>query len=296
MRTTRFTVRTADRSQILRRQVHAARIAETLARIRRQEQLDRQREQLARPPAFQNVLDEPDTNFEDQPDEGEHNQEDETEENCVWVDLLEDQPDEIDIAIAADRERHRQQAREFNWAVLLHHLHATYMKLKAITKDWTGSNSYNSFTSCSATCSREFHRTVDLVDIQGQRQKTIRFCECTLDGVRLLQLGYIAGSPVRPQTAFSLPLLIFHNNLWNNCHVGTLPFTVALNSWLEPRSQRLRARQGKHARQLRKPFTAAVDLFRQLEEKTAEVVFSSLQLTKQEILASPSPNQRKPQL
>ncbi|PLW57159.1 hypothetical protein PCANC_03098 [Puccinia coronata f. sp. avenae] len=100
--------------------------------------------------------------------------------------------------------------------------------------------------------------------------------------------GYVAGSPVRPQTAFSLPLLIFHNHLWNNCHVGMMPFTLALTEWLEPRSQRLCAKNQDHARDVRKPFSAAVDIFRQLEEMSNELYYSVMQLDSQQILASAS--------
>ncbi|KAH9444973.1 hypothetical protein Pst134EA_024558 [Puccinia striiformis f. sp. tritici] len=35
--------------------------------------------------------------------------------------------------------------------------------------------------------------------------------------------------------------------------MGSAPFTTARNQRLEPRSQRLRVRQGKHARELRNP-------------------------------------------
>ncbi|EFP85799.2 uncharacterized protein PGTG_11128 [Puccinia graminis f. sp. tritici CRL 75-36-700-3] len=44
-------------------------------------------------------------------------------------------------------------------------------------------------------------------------------------------MGYLPGSPIRPVTAFSIPLLILHN-----CHIGAMPFTTALNQYLEPRS------------------------------------------------------------
>ncbi|KAI9626558.1 hypothetical protein KEM48_010387 [Puccinia striiformis f. sp. tritici PST-130] len=63
---------------------------------------------------------------------------------------------------------------------------------------------------------------------------------------------------------------------------------MALNHWLEPRSRRLRARKRKHvstARDLRKPFSAAVDLYRQLEDKRQEIVNVVIQLTPQEVLA-----------
>ncbi|KAI7940670.1 hypothetical protein MJO28_012955 [Puccinia striiformis f. sp. tritici] len=63
--------------------------------------------------------------------------------------------------------------------------------------------------------------------------------------------------------------------------MGSAPFTTARNQRLEPRSQRLRVRQGKHAREL-----PAVDLLRQLEDQRIQTIISALQLSKQEILAS----------
>jgi hypothetical protein len=80
----------------------------------------------------------------------------------------------------------------------------------------------------------------------AQRRVQCNFCRCTPDTVRLLQIGFLPASPIAPQTAFSLPLLIFHDSLWNNCHVGALPFTTTLKEWLEPRSERLFVRRKKH--------------------------------------------------
>ncbi|KAH9455056.1 hypothetical protein Pst134EA_022532 [Puccinia striiformis f. sp. tritici] len=161
------------------------------------------------------------------------------------------------------------------------------MKLRLETDNWASGNCYDYFISCSATCKkkRKKPRLVDLVDIRGQRRQLIEFCKCTPDGVRLLQMGYLAGSPIKPQTGFSLPLLIFHNSLWSYCNINALPFTMALNHWLEPRSGRLRVRKRKHARDLRKPFSAAVDLYRQLEDKRQEIINLVIQLTPLEVLA-----------
>jgi hypothetical protein len=80
----------------------------------------------------------------------------------------------------------------------------------------------------------------------AQRRVQCTFCQCTPDAIRLLQIGFLPASPITPQTAFSLPLLIFHNALWKHCHVGVLPFTDALREWLEPRSERLFARRKRH--------------------------------------------------
>ncbi|KAI9612581.1 hypothetical protein H4Q26_007738 [Puccinia striiformis f. sp. tritici PST-130] len=108
----------------------------------------------------------------------------------------------------------------------------------------------------------------------------------TCDAVRLLQHGYLAASPLAPQTAFSIHLMLLHNSLWNNCRIDTQPFMVAITKWLEPRSGRLYARGKKHARELRQPFSAAVDLYRKLDNMAKDTLFSALRQTPQEIQAS----------
>ncbi|EFP84696.2 uncharacterized protein PGTG_10855 [Puccinia graminis f. sp. tritici CRL 75-36-700-3] len=282
----RIVVCGTDRTQQVRRRIYAGRIASNLSRLHSAENADRQRAQRPMSEPNENVMDHPTGSFhvfqdneqEDREDINEDEHEDKTEQAPVWVDLIEEQPDDIDDLIAANKERHRQQARDFNWAVLINYLLPVYMRLRIVTKNWSSTNSYDTFSSCLTTCSKKYNRLVDL------QRKQVTFCECTMDGVRLLQQGYLAGSPVKPQTAFSLPLLIFHNSLWNHCHIGAQPFTLALNDWLEPRSQRLCARKGKHPRQLRKPFSAAVDMFRQLEEKRKKSIFSVLGLSNQEFV------------
>ncbi|OAV98381.1 hypothetical protein PTTG_25641 [Puccinia triticina 1-1 BBBD Race 1] len=287
MPSTRMRIRNANRTQTHRRQVYSDRNAATLSRLQRQAEVGCQREQAAQPPDIGNILDwtSHDYPFDAQQESANQNQ---AEDKSEWGNFSEDELDEIDLAMASYKEQYRQKAREYNWNILLGQLHAEYMKLKVITKSWSGPNLYNNFSSCSPTCSKRSSRSVDLVDIRGQERKVIDFCECTLDGVRLLQHGYIAGSPVKPQTAFLVPLLIFHNHLWNNCHIGALPFTLALTAWLEPCSQWLCARNAKHAREMQKPFTAAVDLFRLLKERTSAAVFRSLNLSKAQTLACTS--------
>ncbi|OAV96944.1 hypothetical protein, variant [Puccinia triticina 1-1 BBBD Race 1] len=288
MPTTRFRFKSADRAQRLRRQRNAERDAETLARLRQHELSDRIRQQNSH--NQYNPADQPVENAMDYDAPfPAHNDEAvdlaDTIGSHEWVDLVEEPLDEIDLAMASERERHRHQARNFNWNALLNQLYPEYMKLKGATQNWAGPNCYNDFHRCTSTYQNKTRRSVDFIGIHGQARQTFTFCECTLDAVKLLQLGYIAASPVQPQTAFSLPLLIFHNHLWNRCHVGALPFMEALNQFLEPRSQRLYAKKGTHARPLRKPFSAAVDLFRQLEEKTDKLIFNVLKMSRQDKLA-----------
>ncbi|EHS63905.1 uncharacterized protein PGTG_20887 [Puccinia graminis f. sp. tritici CRL 75-36-700-3] len=200
-----------------------------------------------------------------------------------WVPLDIEPPDEFDLAIESNIERLRQEAVQMNWKNLLKDLHSVYMAQKVKTKNWTHDNTYTDFTACN--CISGARRAIDLVDIHGQRRAKIKFCSCTSDAVRLIQMGYLPGSPIRPVTAFSLPLLILHNCLWNNCHIGAMPFTMALKQYLEPRSQRLTVQNAKHARDLRKPFSAAVDLYRELNDRTENLISSVLRLDEQTIMA-----------
>ncbi|KAI9603651.1 hypothetical protein KEM48_000412, partial [Puccinia striiformis f. sp. tritici PST-130] len=135
-----------------------------------------------------------------------------------------DSDDDFDRAVFANQARWRQKAKDFNWTSVMPILHTWYMTCRILTKNWTD-RSYED---------------------QGQERVCFAFCQCTIDAVRLLQYGYIAASPLAPQTAFSMPLMHLHNSLWNNCRIDAQPFMVAIREWLEPRSGRLYARGKKH--------------------------------------------------
>ncbi|KAI9613905.1 hypothetical protein H4Q26_009755 [Puccinia striiformis f. sp. tritici PST-130] len=180
-----------------------------------------------------------------------------------------DSDDDFDRAVFADQARWRQKAKDFNWTSVMPILHTWYMTCQILTKNWTA-RSYED---------QAFPQP-------GQECVRFAFCQCTIDAVRLLQYGYIAASPLAPQTAFSMPLMHLHNSLWNNCRIDAQPFMVAIREWLEPRSGRLYARGKKHARKLRQPFSAAVDLYQKLDNMAQETLFSVLRQTPQEIQAS----------
>ncbi|PLW33701.1 hypothetical protein PCASD_10315 [Puccinia coronata f. sp. avenae] len=209
--------------------------------------------------------------------------------NPDWITLDDGyESDEFDHAVRSEREKWRQEAKKYNWNTIINSLHAYYMDLKIRTDNWTDNKAYGDYTKCTCPDDAIKCRVIDLVDVYAQRRTEFDFCKCTSDPLRLLQRGFIAASPVKPQTAFSLPLLAFHNALWNHGHVGAQPFTLAITEWLEPRLVRLFARKKKHARHMRKPFSSAVDLYRKLEKMSDELVFSALELTPQQILASES--------
>ncbi|KAI7945129.1 hypothetical protein MJO28_010824 [Puccinia striiformis f. sp. tritici] len=212
----------------------------------------------------------------------EHTTADQDYDEPEWITLVTDQPDEFDVQIQATIERWRQQALFFNWNDLWEEFHGEYMAQKLRTDDWTSSKSYHDFAACKCPAHLKTHRMVDLVDVHSQRRERVAFCDCTRDAVRLLWMGFIPGSPVTPVAAFSMPILILHNCLWNQTHFGALPFTNAMQEYLEPRSERLTTRNGQKARSLRKPFTAAVDLYRQMEDMTDTLMNDVLELSEQQ--------------
>ncbi|EFP80000.2 uncharacterized protein PGTG_05225 [Puccinia graminis f. sp. tritici CRL 75-36-700-3] len=211
----------------------------------------------------------------------------EPDDDLDWITLDEPAETDFDRAVHADKERWQQQAKEHNWNTIIEKLHAFYLDLKARTKNWTNSEACTDFSRCICPPHTLRKRMVDQVDLFAQYRVEVPFCRCTPDAIRLLQTGFLAASPVKPQTCFSLRLLIFHNSLWNHCHIGALPFTAALTEWLEPRSERLTVRHQKRVN-MRKPFAAAVDLYRTLVNMTDKLVNQALRLTPQEILASKS--------
>ncbi|POW14671.1 hypothetical protein PSTT_02851 [Puccinia striiformis] len=180
-----------------------------------------------------------------------------SEDDVQWVNVELEAPRPIDLAIEACKEQFRRKARELNWSNVTQLLHPAFMTMKSRTNNWSRSLDINPTPQCTCSSKQKNTRIVDLVDIFGQYRKPFEFCKCTDDAARLIYHGYLAASPKTPQTAFSLPLLTLHNSLWNHCH----------------------------ARDLRKPFSAAVDFYRELEEMSTKLAYTALQLKPLEILA-----------
>ncbi|KNE95653.1 hypothetical protein PSTG_11018 [Puccinia striiformis f. sp. tritici PST-78] len=182
----------------------------------------------------------------------------------------------------AARRRERLTA---NWNRNIPQLHGVYMYLKVNTGNWTFENCFDSFENLFCSCTHFKYRTIDIYDLMSQKRIRQRFCKCIPDVVRLLALGYIGSSPIRPKTAFSVRLLQFHNLLWHWCNIATFPFTEMLSRWLEEQSPKILNPKCTKRRELRRCFSAAVDIFRAMLLKTSEIVDSALQLSKTETFA-----------
>jgi hypothetical protein len=186
----KFRITTGNREQRLRRRLNAAQDQAALYRLElamtRPEALQRAQQQINQTAQLEPRDDtfEPDDNSYNPNPGFEYDDEDgEGGGDLTWVTLSDDptwvtlsddptwgtscvqEPDPIDILVAASNERYVQQAREFNWRVLLNHLHPVYMTQKLVTNNWAKSNSYDDFNeTCSCV---KTYRTVDLVDIYG---------------------------------------------------------------------------------------------------------------------------------
>ncbi|PLW41480.1 hypothetical protein PCASD_07214 [Puccinia coronata f. sp. avenae] len=159
-------------------------------------------------------------------------------------------------------QQNREKKLKENWDQVIPSLLCAFLLLKSemnnwTTSDWTKDNT-ELFCGCEPTDCH--YRMVDMIDLNFQKRKNILFCRCTPDIIRLLAHGYLGCSPVKPQTAFSINLLVFHNHLWQWCTVGNLPFMNAMQAWLEERSNPLLTREGTQ-RDLRRAFSNTVDIF-----------------------------------
>ncbi|KAA1109860.1 hypothetical protein PGTUg99_035927 [Puccinia graminis f. sp. tritici] len=128
-------------------------------------------------------------------------------------------------------------------------------------------------------------REMDLVDLMGQMRVKFTFCRCTPDPVHLLANGYLASTPIFPQTAFLLRLLNFYDLLWNICNSHVTPFAKVLQRWNESISVRLCA---KKTSKLRRNLSASVGIYRTLKSMERNFFQTITSTNKQEILAQRS--------
>ncbi|PLW19178.1 hypothetical protein PCASD_20547 [Puccinia coronata f. sp. avenae] len=281
-----YTVKTTiygNRSSRLCRAANAARYAEMAAQFRASQRNAGTQDDMFQDDILQPTYDEmPADDNSDQSVDSDTGDESNQQLECPWVNLSEEVTKPIDLLLRSRIEQHRHEATQFNFRSIIEMLHPTYLALKYRTENWSGVDASKSFVNCKCAPHTFTKRIVDTVDLLGQHRRQMNFCRCTHNIVWLLQQGYLAGSPVQPQTAFSMQLMIFHNNMWNHCHVGAMPFTEALREWLERHSPNQKIHQ---PRDLRKPFSVAVDFLRHLNNMTDSLVMKALKLNKQEKLA-----------
>ncbi|WAR54487.1 hypothetical protein PtB15_4B104 [Puccinia triticina] len=187
-----------------------------------------------------------------------------------------------------------RERRTEEWAQIENQAAATYMWCEAYSNNWTTGTFPQEPVPFDCSCSPEevSPRLVDLIDLQQRttQGKSIPFCNCTSDVIRLLHYGFVASSAKRPRTAFSIPLLQFHYKLWQSTTVSTSGFTKALSAFFDSRHKKpLLARGSTKSRNFRLPFTYSSDLYCRILILKEQLLQEGLQTTNEQKWASKCP-------
>lgn len=176
--------------------------------------------------------------------------------------------DGVTTQVLGDINRRRRIREEEQWQEVITPMFKMFMVCSDRSRQWTdpGTWSHDLKPECRCSQAKTRYRDVELVDIlsklspislslhqddqldtrscvydihfffvrQAHHQLSISFCSCQPDQVRLIQLGYIGGSPKQPERAYSIRLLRLHDSLWKNCSIRTQPFSQALDDFHRP--------------------------------------------------------------
>ncbi|PLW42937.1 hypothetical protein PCASD_04711 [Puccinia coronata f. sp. avenae] len=124
----------------------------------------------------------------------------------------------------------------------------------------------------------------------------IPFCQCTPHTIRLLHYGFISSLVKLPRTAFSVPLIQLHYELWQAASISTYGFLKGLNSFLDSRHKELLLAQGStKRRQLQVPFSHSTDLYFQIIIKKNKLLTEGLQYSTNQKWAAKCPRCFGPQ-
>ncbi|KAH9809801.1 hypothetical protein DFH28DRAFT_1186335, partial [Melampsora americana] len=233
------------------------------------------------------------------------------DDNNEWVDIIDGPDVGLNSEIRPDSPgdhyaRHQHSLRraegrartQQKWKALEPQITAFYLYLQHHTRNWKSQPTFRSYLSeeikCGCLPAQLRQRHVDLIDLLSHTSKhRVTFCDCVPDVIRLLQVGYIAGSPQHPRTAFSVRLMQFHHHFWNNAVVSTTAFIESLMGFLNDQcSSRLNPQQKRTAhktntnRTLRHPFTQAIDIYRQILHGEQTLYKEGLELTPLDISAA----------
>ncbi|KAI7961430.1 hypothetical protein MJO28_001919 [Puccinia striiformis f. sp. tritici] len=112
----------------------------------------------------------------------------------------------------------------------------------------------------------------DVIRIFAARKEVhVEFCHCQNDQVRLIQMGYIGGSPKFPRTAFSIRLLHLHHILWKHSGLAMSPFSKSIDEFLDFANPLILISNNEEdlnfsfcTREWRRTLSLAVDAFREM--------------------------------
>ncbi|WAR57053.1 hypothetical protein PtB15_8B97 [Puccinia triticina] len=195
-------------------------------------------------------------------------------------------------------ERREEISRQ--WNELNNQVVAAYLLCQQTTRNWTNPPSDYILPPGTCTCpSNDISmQKVDLIDILCRLPgKSLPFCKCTPDVVRLIHYGYFACSAEAPRTAFSIPLVQYHHYLWQATAVSASGFIESLSSFLDTRTTTPLLNRGSTQKRhhLRVPFSHCSDLYSRILTSQIMLFEDGLQLTPLEKWAKKCPRCFGPQ-
>ncbi|OAV96539.1 hypothetical protein PTTG_26330 [Puccinia triticina 1-1 BBBD Race 1] len=183
------------------------------------------------------------------------------------------------------RHAERREQISHEWSQLEAQAASTYLLQQESTLNFT-CNTMDEFTVPSGSCACApgdiHHRHVDLIDIIYQQpRRSIPFCKCIPNVIRLLHYGYFAASANTPRTAFSVRLIQLHHFIWKPSVISTSAFVKGLSAFLDTRSTQPLLSRSVHFRKrnLCIPFSYSVDLHSRIMTLQKKLVSDGLQLS-----------------
>ncbi|KAA1070361.1 hypothetical protein PGT21_009982 [Puccinia graminis f. sp. tritici] len=180
---------------------------------------------------------------------------------------------------------HRHILEEQQWADVYGPMFSSFSNCAAKTANWGDLEKWNTDWKPTCGCIPTHQRPVVLVDLLSRKEERIDFCHCQPDQVRLIQMGYIGASPKFPKTAFSIRLLQLHHILWKHCTIAMLPFSKAIDEFLDINNPLILVPHGEDdfdesvsTRHWRKQLSKAVDAFREMLKREKELVAQVMKL------------------
>ncbi|KAA1072803.1 hypothetical protein PGTUg99_011509 [Puccinia graminis f. sp. tritici] len=129
---------------------------------------------------------------------------------------------------------HRKILEEQQWDEVYDQMFSHFYECASKTASWGNPDNWDHNWKPQCQCTHPRSRPVVFVDLLIRKQEKVGFCDCYPDQVRLIQMGYMGGSPRFPRTAFSIRrLLRFHHILWKRSVVAMSPFSKAINEFLD---------------------------------------------------------------
>ncbi|KAA1110581.1 hypothetical protein PGT21_026603 [Puccinia graminis f. sp. tritici] len=163
--------------------------------------------------------------------------------------------------------RRRKELEEKNWEEVYESMFSSFFQCSTKTSTWGDLEKWDHDWKS-----------------HSRKQSQVDFCQCQHDQVRLIQMGYIGGSPKYPKTAFSIRLLRLHHIMWKHSAVPISPFSRAVDEFLDAHNPLILVPSNNNEsdyaftpRQWRRTLSSAVDAFREMlrrEELLSESLLS----------------------